>query len=90
MNNPLNFPLDELCTLRATRDTDRSVKKERNLLLPMMKTVFGQYSFSYRAAKSWNELPAHVQNAKSVLDFSGKLNKHIVSIRPGNYVLRYF
>ncbi len=81
--------MKELFVLRSTPDSSRRVRKERNLVLPMMKTVFGQSSFSYRVAKRWNELPADVQNARTLTEFTEKLNRFIVKDRPDQYLLRF-
>jgi len=90
LNNPLNFLLNELFSLRATPGSNRSVRRERNLVIPMMKTVFGQASFSFRAARRWNELPASIQNSNTLQEFSEKLKIHLVTIRKDNYIIQYF
>lgn len=49
---------------------------EIKLALPKPKTNFIKRSFSYRAAKSWNELPSEVienYNELSVLSFKRRL-----------------
>jgi len=89
LNDPLNFLMSEFFVLRSTPDTDRCVRKERNLVLPRTRTVFGQSSFSYRVAKRWNELPNDVQSAKTLTEFTEKLKRFIVSSRPDHYLLRF-
>jgi hypothetical protein len=49
MNSPLK-PLFVDC-LRLTPDSDRIVRKERNLIIPRCKTSFGQLSYSYLCLK---------------------------------------
>jgi len=89
MNNPLNYIMCELFEYRVTPGTDRSVRKERNLIIPQMKTSFSQNSFSYRVAMRWSDLPAHIQNQTTFPEFCDKLNIYIVTSRPDNYLLCY-
>jgi hypothetical protein len=55
-SSPLNCPMSEMLAFPSSPDSDRVLRKERNVVIPMLKTVFGQSSFSYRVAKRWNAL----------------------------------
>jgi hypothetical protein len=89
LSSPLNFLMSEMFAFRSTSDSDRVLRKERNVVIPMLKTVFGQSSFSYRVAKRWNALPAVVQNSETFPSFSEMLRHHIVNSRPDDYLLRF-
>ena len=86
LNNPIQSMMQEMFTFRQTPGTDRVVRKERNLLIPRMRTVFGQSSFAYLVAKRWNELPSQIQNQPTLNDFTDKLNSYIVSTRQVHFM----
>jgi len=88
MNNELNFLFYDMFKFRATPNSDRSVRKERNLIVPLTKTVFGQNSFSFRVVKCWNNLPATIQSQQTVLGFNTHLKAHLISSRSDGYLLK--
>jgi hypothetical protein len=89
MNNELNVILFDMFKFRATPDIDRRVRNERNLVVPLTKTVFGHSSFSYRVVKRWNELPSAIQSQTTVAKFSEQLKTYIISSRPNGYLLKF-
>jgi hypothetical protein len=87
MNNELNDLFLDMFKFRAS--TGRAVRKERNLVVPLTKTCFGQSSFSYRLVKIWNDLPASVQSQETPLGFSTHLRNHIITSRTQDYLLKF-
>jgi hypothetical protein len=87
MNNELNDLFCDMFKFRAS--TERAVRKERTLVVPLIKTSFGQSSFSYRVVKCWNDLPDIVQSQKCPFKFGILLRNHIVTTRPQGYLLKF-
>ena len=88
-NSQLQSALGQLFHFRCTPQSDRVVRKERNLQVPRLRTVFAQSSFIFRTVKCWNGPPAYVQNALNFDDFCTKLDDFIVKSRSGSFLLQF-
>ena len=55
--------------LRSSADT-------RRLIPPRCRTVTGERSFSFQAAKTWNDLPIEIRNSTSHTTFKNRLKTH--------------
>lgn len=64
----------------------RTTRTSNNLILPRLKTVFGQKAFFYTVIKQWNKLPQEIQTLKSTPEFDTALRQYLILQRRDNYI----
>ena len=70
---------DMLHTYTAGRSL-RSSNDEFILVIPRVRTKFGERAFSYNAPKLWNSLPYELRSCKSLNTFKVRLKTHLFKI----------
>ena len=56
----------------------RNTRGATDLQLPLFKLATGQRSFSFKGAKIWNSLDAHIKNKSSLKLFNSTLRKELL------------
>jgi ribonuclease P/MRP protein subunit RPP40 len=71
---------------KRSTTTTRSLRRSCTLIVPRLKTVYGQSSFKYQATVLWNSLPNVIQSCESFAEFDRLLRCHIISKREDIYI----
>jgi len=79
----------EMFQFRPDNNSSREVRKPRNLVVPIIRTAFGERGFGFRAVLRWNQLPAIVQNQTNFPDFNEELRKFTIYSRPANFLHKF-
>ena len=58
-------------------DLNTRSTSDGNLYIPTFRTVMGQRSFAYRAAKIWNVIPPFIRKCETVLSFKAALRNYL-------------
>ena len=74
---------DYLSELLSVRDTGRTLRSSRDLLLDIPKSrtkTWGERSFAVCAPRLWNALPQYLRSAESVSSFKSSLKTHLFAV----------
>ena len=70
---------DNLCQIfsRLSDVHDRVLRNTKyDLAIPRMRTAYGQKSYAFRGADTWNKLHSDIKLATSIQPFKAKLKVH--------------
>ena len=78
--------LNSLCPTYITEKFENpshhyNTRQSQHLKLTKCKTNYGQRTFQFCGAKTWNSLPKYIQDAETIYSFKSNLLKHIFSKR---------
>ena len=66
--------------IQRSKVHDRNTRKRDELNLPKCSLKTGQWSFAFRGAKSYNNLPNEVKQISDIKIFKAKVYKYLLSL----------
>jgi hypothetical protein len=68
-------------SFKKRQQSQRESRQDNNLLLPLLRTKYGQQAFHYQMTTTWNKLPTQIKNCVSETKFDIELRKLFLSLR---------